>query len=281
MEQGLDAREAGDDVHALDLFQRAYAEEPAPRTAAQLGLCEQALGSWVEAQRHVREALATSDTWVRRNRSSLEHALTAIDEQVGTIEVLGGVDGASVRWGGQSLGALPMTAPASVVVGRATLEVTADGYVPYAIELTVRGGELTRQVVRLEEVHATPPPPPAPAAPAEIAASTLADPAPAASAYDARGESLIDQWWLWTIVGAVVVGAVVTTIVLTTQDPGVQSPIGGTAGVATALRFCRPPECRAERTTPAEISPPASASPLRPMRRCRPTCSSRSDSPAP
>ncbi len=158
MEQGLDAREAGDDVHALDLFQRAYAEEPAPRTAAQLGLCEQALGSWVEAQRHVREALATSDTWVRRNRSSLEHALTAIDEQVGTIEVLGGVDGASVRWGGQSLGALPMTEPASVVVGRATLEVTADGYVPYAIELTVRGGELTRQVVRLEEVHATPPP---------------------------------------------------------------------------------------------------------------------------
>ena len=41
--QGIALRRAGDDQGALPLFEQAYHDTHAPRAAAQLGLCEQAL----------------------------------------------------------------------------------------------------------------------------------------------------------------------------------------------------------------------------------------------
>ena len=47
---------------------------------------------------------------------------------------------------------------------------------------------------------------------------------------DEERTPLVRQWWLWTIVGVVVVGATVG-VVAATRDPGVESPILGDGGV--------------------------------------------------
>ena len=56
--QGVERRRHGDDVGALDLFEQAYSKGHGPRALAQVALAEQALGKWVVASEHIREALA-------------------------------------------------------------------------------------------------------------------------------------------------------------------------------------------------------------------------------
>src|SRR4051812_16035681 len=67
--QGNDLRRAGKDERALPLLRKAYDLAGTPRTAAQLGLVEVALGYRLEAERHLSESLASPrDVWVRKNR---------------------------------------------------------------------------------------------------------------------------------------------------------------------------------------------------------------------
>jgi len=47
--KALDLRKIGDDQGALPLLERAHELSRSPRSAAQLGLCEQALGRWADA----------------------------------------------------------------------------------------------------------------------------------------------------------------------------------------------------------------------------------------
>lgn len=48
-----------------------------------------------------------------------------------------------------------------------------------------------------------------------------------------RGGSVADEWWFWTLIGAVVAGGVVTGVVLGTQDNGIPQ---GTLGTVTLMR---------------------------------------------
>ncbi len=233
VEQGIALREAGDDASALALFQRAHAAAPTPRNTAQLALCEQALGRWVDAHTHLAAALAvTSDPWIARNRSSLNGAFRSIGEQVGRLEVLGGVTGAVVRLGGLDVGTLPLDGPITVLVGRAPLEVIAPGFAPFSTEVTVRAGELTRQSVTLSPRTA---PTPEQAA-RDGSDATAGERSPGEPQPPDDGGSIATRWWFWTVIGAAVAGGVVATVLLT-RDGEVEPPIGGTLGVATALSF--------------------------------------------
>ena len=51
---------------------------------------------------------------------------------------------------------------------------------------------------------------------------------------DARNapRPLIQRWWFWTIIGAVVIGAAVATIAIATYDPGYEDPLLGSTGQA-------------------------------------------------
>ena len=65
----------------------------------------------------------------------------------------------------------------------------------------------------------------------EAMASPVADPGEPAEDVE-EGTPLVKQWWLWAIVGAVVVGGVTAGVVLGTQGGGgVQDPLPGTGGV--------------------------------------------------
>ena len=98
-----------DDEGAAREFQKAYDQVHTPRAAGQLGLAEQALGRWEDAERHVGEALhATGDAWVVKNRAILDEALGAIQGHLARVEVIGDPDGADVSVNGRLVGKLPL-----------------------------------------------------------------------------------------------------------------------------------------------------------------------------
>src|SRR5688572_26524065 len=74
--KGLELRRQEKPTDALELFQRAHAIAPSPRTLGQMGLVEASLQRWADAEAHVASALAaSSDPWVRKNRGFLTQAL--------------------------------------------------------------------------------------------------------------------------------------------------------------------------------------------------------------
>ena len=76
---GIHLRKEGRDAEALGTFERAYAQHPSPRAAAQVALAHHALAQWREAERGLLEALdRPEDPWVARNRVYLQESL-AVD----------------------------------------------------------------------------------------------------------------------------------------------------------------------------------------------------------
>src|SRR5687767_13732162 len=79
IKRGVELRRQGEDQAALREFQRAHALAPTPRAAAQIGLAEQALERWTDAEAHLNEALrARNDPWIRKNRAVLEESLRTV-----------------------------------------------------------------------------------------------------------------------------------------------------------------------------------------------------------
>src|SRR4030095_2817946 len=77
--EGTAFRRDGKDDQNFPLFRKAYELAPTPRTAAQLGLVEMELSYWLEAEKHLSEALAAPrDLWVNRNRETLAAALQQV-----------------------------------------------------------------------------------------------------------------------------------------------------------------------------------------------------------
>jgi tetratricopeptide (TPR) repeat protein len=113
--KGVEARRAGKDQEALGHFRQAYELLHSPRSAAQLGLCENALADWVHASTHLTEALeATSDVWVSGNRSTITKALRDTQKHLVHVVVTGTPEGTDVFVNGETIGKLPSTVPAYV-----------------------------------------------------------------------------------------------------------------------------------------------------------------------
>jgi hypothetical protein len=175
-------RQKGQDPAALPLVREAYDVARSPRTAAQLGLVELALGYWVSSDDHLSEALAPSGhPWIERNRKILEEARANARAHVGTLIIEGRPEGADVRVNFVRAGNLPMAAPIKVGEGSVTIEVTANGYEEQKRTIVVRGASTERIRFDLVSVKrepkaeppaqalstAPPPPPPSPP-PAEL-----------------------------------------------------------------------------------------------------------------
>ncbi len=167
---GVELRKSHDDEAAAREFQKAYDLVHSPRASAQLGLAEQALGRWEDAERHVDEALhAPTDAWIAKNRATLEEALGIIQAHLGRIEVIGDPAGAEVSVNGRSVGTLPLADPVKVSAGQVDVEMHAPGYVAAERTLAIVGGQYQRVVIHLakegaaaEEPKAAPNPEPSP-----------------------------------------------------------------------------------------------------------------------
>src|SRR5437667_8542021 len=102
-------RREGKDQKAFPLLQRAYELTKTPRTAAQLGLVEMALGYSVESERHLTEAIAARDnSWIAGNQAVLSGALRAVRDKNAELRIIGAPAGAEVFVNGKNMGQLPL-----------------------------------------------------------------------------------------------------------------------------------------------------------------------------
>jgi len=157
IKHGVELRRRGDDLRALEEFQRAQSLQRSARVLAQIGFAEQALGRWREAEEHLGLALAdTSDAWIRRHREVIEHSRAVVAGHLGSLEVLGGPEGAELRIDGSPVGRLPLGRPVRVAAGRIGIELAADGFLPATRPVTITAGQLARETVTLQRIE--PPP---------------------------------------------------------------------------------------------------------------------------
>lgn len=154
IQRGIRLRKAGDDTGALPEFQAGYQLAHTPRAAAQLGLVEQALGHWDDAEVHLTEAIRTTgDSWVEKNRAALQKSLAVAKDHVGTLQVTGEPEGAEVYVNGRRRGQIPMSAPISVIAGDVDVEVRASGYRRAAQKVTIAAFAYRPLVIRLERLE--------------------------------------------------------------------------------------------------------------------------------
>jgi hypothetical protein len=148
IKRGNELRSAGKDQEALPLYQKAYEISQTPRTAAQLGLCEFALGYWLAADGHLSESLASRGEWIDRNRGTIEGSVREVRKHLGEVIVTGSPVGAAVSINGRNVGALPL-GPVRVLAGQVRVDVTAPGHKDHSQTVVVVGDTQERVAVDL------------------------------------------------------------------------------------------------------------------------------------
>ena len=147
---GLEMRRHGDDRGALREFQRAYATTPNPRTLAQIGLAEQALGIWVDAEGHLTEALkAGDDSWIAKNKPLLQQQLQTVAGHLGTLVVESTTPGVTLEINGVAAGALTAQRQIRVVAGTVVLSARAPGFFAVQRFAMVAPGQLAHEQIDL------------------------------------------------------------------------------------------------------------------------------------
>jgi hypothetical protein len=216
IQRGVELRRKGNDAEALDVFKRAYAIRQTGRSSAQLGLAEQALGMWTDAEGHITAALEhTDEPWIKKNRAALAKALSVVASHLGSLDVLGSPAGAEIVINGQAVAVLPLKTPLRVTAGTVPVTVRSKGYVEVTRVLDVPAGGRARERFDLTRV-------PVPAAP--VVATPLREPRVATplvaiheepKQQDETPNPVWTRWWFWTAVGAVVIAGGATAYVLT------------------------------------------------------------------
>jgi tetratricopeptide (TPR) repeat protein len=144
--QGLKAMRKGDYQAALDAFRRAHQARPTTRSRTEIGLAEQALHRWVEAETDLAGALSEEeeDAWLESHRSLLEKALADVHSHLGMLTVESGLRGAQVKINGELRGLLPLPRPLFLLPGAVQVEMTAPGRRPWRGEAQIKLGETAR-----------------------------------------------------------------------------------------------------------------------------------------
>lgn len=189
IEQGLKLRRDSKPEQALEMFQRAHALAPSPRTFGQMGLVETSLKQWVEGEKHLSVSLANpDDRWVTKNRAFLDEALGLCRSHVGDLIISGPV-GAEVFVGGQSVGMLPAVPALRLTEGTVTVSASAPHAKPFEEAVAIRPGARSTLVIALSPIAETPrvvTPAPVATTPAPAPAIATAPPAQTDSSKSSR-----------------------------------------------------------------------------------------------
>jgi hypothetical protein len=150
MRAGVELRRAHRDEEALAQFARVFEQTRRPVARAQMGLAEQALGRWIEAETDLRAALAaTADPWITRNRDALAGALSVIEQHLGSLWIDGAGAGAEVWIDDHRVATMPLSAPIRVVAGTHSVQVRAEGFESVTRPVVATGGGEAREIVHL------------------------------------------------------------------------------------------------------------------------------------
>lgn len=213
--QGVELRRIGKPEQALEKFEEAYKLSHSPRSAAQLGLCEMALGRWISAELSLTEALAAnSDPWINRNRSTLSDALGRVGNHLGTLIVWGGPDGALVVVNGEDAGQLPRSRPVRVLPGEASVVVNAPGFRSREEKVMVAATQTAEHAITLVADAPSPPyPTSAPEPPGKIAAGDTPRVETRATT-DPENPPFYRSAWVWAGAAGVALAVIVGVVVL-------------------------------------------------------------------
>ena len=154
---GVALRKQGEDAKAHGYFQRAYDIARTPRTAAQLGLCDLAVGRWLEAEVHLTESLDSSDPWVSNQRTALEQGRSRARAKLGKVIVTGVGPGATVTATGRPPTKLPDDGQVWVSPGSVHLKLEAPGYRSVDQDVVVAEGKRAIVEVQMPPVRKDPP----------------------------------------------------------------------------------------------------------------------------
>jgi len=204
--RGLELRRQAKPEEALEMFRRAHALAPSPRTVGQMGLVEASLEHWLEADAHLTASLATPDDgWVKKNRAFLDQALAVSRGHIGEL-VITGPPATDVAVDGKPGGTLPAIAPIRLVEGDAAVTASGAGFKEFSKTVKITGGARVSLAIVLDPIDKRPAV--ALAAPAPLPASSSAAPvapSPAAGEPDRRA------WRTWTGAGLIAAGAGLAT----------------------------------------------------------------------
>ncbi len=166
--RGLELRREGKPDEALEMFQRAHALAPSPRTLGQMGIVEGTLEHWTDAEGHLTAALATpDDAWVKKNQTVLQTALESVKAHIGQL-VFSGTAGAAVAVAGRAVGTLPTIPPVRVAAGTVLVTASAPNFKQFVERIDVQAGMQTAVTINLQPIDIKPQPPTAAAAPAGL-----------------------------------------------------------------------------------------------------------------
>ncbi len=252
--KGDDAYDAMRYAEALEAYNQSYQAHPDPRVLYNRGRAYAAMSRYPEALRELEAFKSGASKQVLGKVPQLDTLIAEVGGKVSTLRLNTSVKGARVVLRNEVIGETPM-APKRVNAGRARLEVTAEGRLPFKKTIDLRGASETVIEVDL---------PPldsqarlvvsSPVAGARVKvdgrsigvvpAETQVDPgehlisvthdgysdaetrtfvkageAKSLSIPLDKSGSITSKWWFWTGVGVVVVGAVVTIVALNTEKP--------------------------------------------------------------
>ena len=185
--RGLELRRQAKPEQALEMFQRAHALAPSPRTLGQIGLVEASLEHWIDAETHLTGSLTTpDDPWVRKNRTFLEQALKISRDHVGEL-VITGPAGTDVAVDGKHVGTLPALQAMKLVQGNAVVTANGAGFKDFSKTVAIEGGAKTSLAIVLDPAEKLP-------------AIALAAPVPLPASSPASPSLTEHRGWTWKTV---------------------------------------------------------------------------------
>lgn len=218
IKQGIELRRRGEDARAHGYFKRAYELSKTPRTTAQLGLVDQAIGRFTEAEMLLSDALSSNDPWIQQHRSTLESSLKIVRKHLGNIIVRGAPSGTKWSDADHTATPLPSSGAIWVTAGDASVRFEATGRRTVNKTVTVGAGE--KVTIEIDMPSTAPPPPPPPsvaAAPESVGGPPMGQPADATPKSDASNPE-----------------PATTTATATTPDDGSSGRAARIAGIAIA-----------------------------------------------
>jgi hypothetical protein len=154
--RGLELRRQSKPEQALELFMRANALAPSPRTFGQIGLVQTTLEHWLDAEAHLITSLAApDDAWVRKNRVFLDQALGVCKRRIGEL-VVSGPGETRVAVDGRPVGTLPALQPIRLAAGNVLVTATGAGFKDFSKTVAIEGGAKSSLAIVLDPVEKRP-----------------------------------------------------------------------------------------------------------------------------
>jgi tetratricopeptide (TPR) repeat protein len=224
--KGDAAMEEGSFAEADNLYREAYAISPQPALVYNMGRAEERLGLYVESLRNLEQFNRSASPELKARVPKLAELLAEVRAHVALVTLHSNVAGARVVLRGKYVASTPMKWALATSGGKAMLEVSADGYVPYQKEIVLDEGKKTTLDVNLV----------AKGGPELALKGTSASQTRVEIPKDEKSPGITSKWWFWTGIGVGVMGGVALTAVLLNTE---RSAPSGDLGRATAplLRF--------------------------------------------